>query len=52
MLNISGIIGKFIKIQVKERLDKLNSIVEKINNWESKIKDMPDKSFPSKTART
>jgi len=50
MLNISGIIGKFIKNSSQRELDKLNSVVEKINNWESKIKDIPDESFPSKTA--
>jgi len=50
MLNISGIISKFIKNSSQRELDKLNSVVEKINNWESKIKDMPDESFPSKTA--
>ena len=50
MLNISGIISKFVKNSSQRELDKLNSVVEKINNWESKIKDMPDESFPSKTA--
>ena len=50
MLNISDIISKFIKNSSQRELDKLNSVVEKINNWESKIKDMPDESFPSKTA--
>ena len=50
MLNISGIIGKFIKNSSQRELDKLNSVVEKINSWESKIKDIPDESFPSKTA--
>ena len=50
MLNISGIISKFIKNTSQRKLDELNSVVEKINNWESKIKDIPDESFPSKTA--
>ena len=50
MLNISDIISKFIKNSSQRELDKLNSVVEKINNWESKIKDMPNESFPSKTA--
>ena len=50
MLNISDIISKFIKNSSQRELDKLNSVVEKINNWESKIKDMTDESFPSKTA--
>ena len=50
MLNISGIIGKFIKNSSQREIDKLKSIVEKINSWESKIKICPDESFPSKTA--
>ena len=31
-------------------IDKLKSIVEKINGWESKIKDLPSENFASKTA--
>jgi len=50
MLNISGIIGKFIKNSSQRETDRLRSIVEKINNLESKIKDLPDKIFPIKTA--
>ena len=40
MLNISGIIGKFIKNSSQRDIDKLKSIVEKINGWELKIKDV------------
>ena len=50
MLNIGGIIGKFIKNSSQREIGKLKSIVEKINSWESKIQDMPDESFPAKTA--
>ena len=50
MLNISGIIGKFIKNSSQREIDKLKSIVKKINSWESKIKDLPNESFPAKTA--
>jgi len=50
MLNISGIIGKFIKNSSQRDIDKLKSIVEKINGWESKIKDLPSENFASKTA--
>ena len=50
MLNISGIISKFIKNSSQREIDQLKSIVEKINSWESKIKDMPDASFITKTA--
>ena len=49
MLNISKIIGKFIKNSSERNIDKLKSIVKQINNWESKIKEIPDEKFPSKT---
>jgi len=49
MLNISGIIGKFIKSSSQREIDRLKSIVEQINGWESKIKEIPDEKFPSKT---
>jgi len=50
MLNITGIIGKFIKNSSQRELDKLKSTVQKINGWESRLKDIPDKNFPHKTA--
>ena len=49
MLNISGIISKFIKNSSQRDIDKLKSIVEKINSWEPIIKNVPDESFPAKT---
>ena len=49
MLNISGIISKFIKNSSQRDIDKLKTIIEKINAWETKIKEMPNKSFPEKT---
>jgi len=49
MLNISGIIGKFIKNSSQREIDRLKSIIQKINELESKIKDLPDNSFPEKT---
>ena len=49
MLNIGKIIGKFIKNSSQRDIDKLSSIVKQINDWESKIKDIPDEKFPSKT---
>jgi len=51
MLNISGIIGKFIRNSSQREIDKLKSIVKKINSWELKIQEMADKSFPAKTAK-
>jgi preprotein translocase subunit SecA len=49
MLNIGKIIGKFIKNSSQRDIDKLEPIVKQINAWESKIKDIPDEKFPSKT---
>ena len=49
MLNISGIISKFVKNSSQREIDRLKSFVEKINSWESKIKELPNESFPSKT---
>jgi len=49
MLNISSIIGKFIKNSSQRDIDQLRKVVEKINSWETKIKDIPDESFPAKT---
>ena len=49
MLNISRIIGKFIKSSSQRNIDKLKLAVEQINGWESKVKEIPDENFPSKT---
>ena len=49
MLNINRIIGKFIKNSSQRNIDKLKPPVEQINDWESKIKKIPDENFPSKT---
>ena len=49
MLNIGKIIGKFIKNSSQRDIDKLKSIVKQINAWETKVKDIPDEKFPSKT---
>ncbi len=50
MLNISNIIGKFIKNSSQRELGRLNLIVAKINDWETKINQIPDESFALKTA--
>ena len=50
MLNISKIVGKFLKNSNQRELDQLNLLVRKINNLESEIKKIPDESFPAKTA--
>ena len=49
MLNITGIIGKFIKNSSQREFDRQKLVVNKINELESKIKDLPDKSFQTKT---
>tara|TARA_B100000029_G_scaffold151244_1_gene146372 strand:+ start:9058 stop:11619 length:2562 start_codon:yes stop_codon:yes gene_type:complete len=49
MLNISQFISKFIKNSSQRDTDKLKSIVKQINDWESKIKEIPDEKFPVKT---
>ena len=49
MLNITGIIGKFLKNSSEREIGRLKSIVEEINSWEVKIKDIPDQNFPKKT---
>ena len=50
MLNIGKIASKFFKNSSQRELDSLKATVEKINEWETKIKEMPDESFPAKTA--
>ena len=49
MLNISGIISKFLRNSSQREIDKLNLFVKKINEWESEIKDLPNEKFPLKT---
>ena len=49
MLNFGGIIGKFIRNSSQRNIDKLKSIVKQINALESKIKEIPDEKFISKT---
>ena len=50
MFNISSIIGKFIKNSSQRDIAKLKSIVEKINSWEPKVKNIPSEHFAAKTA--
>ena len=49
MLNISGIIGKFLKNSSQREIDKLKTVVAKINALEPKIKEMNDEDFRAKT---
>ena len=50
MLNIGKIISKFIKNSSERELNSLKSTIKKINDWEPKIKEMSNESFPAKTA--
>ena len=50
MFNINSIIGKFIKNTSQREIDKLKSFVKKINEFEQKIKEVPNENFPLKTA--
>ena len=50
MLHIGKILSKFIKNSSQRELDRLKLTVEKINAWESKVKGIPDKDFPARTA--
>jgi len=49
MLNISNIIGKFVKNSSQRELGRLKSIIEKINSLEVKFKAIRDEDFPKKT---
>ena len=50
MLNIGSIISKFVKNSSQKELDRLKSIVSKINALEAQTKGFSDDSFPAKTA--
>ncbi len=50
MLNISSIIGKFIKNSSQREIDRLKTTIEKIGGLESKIRELPNESFPLKTS--
>ncbi len=50
MLNIGKIIGKFVKNSSQRELDRLSSIVQKINAFEGQMREVSNESFPSKTA--
>ena len=50
MFKINKIIGNFIKNSSQKELDQLKLTVEKINNMESKINEIPSELFPARTA--
>jgi preprotein translocase subunit SecA len=49
MLNPLNFLSKFIKSSNQKELDRIAKIVEKVNSFEEKIKDIPDDDFPKKT---
>ena len=48
MLNIGKIIGKFIKNSSQRELGHLKFTIDKINEFEPKIKEKSNESFPKK----
>ncbi len=49
MLNPLSFISKFIKSTNQKELDRINKIVNKINNLESAFNNLADEDFPQKT---
>ena len=49
MLNPLNFLSKFIKSSNQKELDRIARIVEKVNSFEGKIKDIADEEFPKKT---
>ena len=49
MLNPLNFITKFIKSSNQKELDRIYKIVEKVNSFESSIKNISDEDFPKKT---
>ena len=50
MLNPLKIFSKFIKSHNQKQLDKLQMILDKVNNFESEISKINDADFPQKTS--
>ena len=49
MLNPLNFLSKYIKSSNQKELDRITKIVEKVNFFESTIKDISDEDFPQKT---
>ena len=50
MLNPLNFLSKFIKSSNQKELDRIAKIVEKVNSFENKLKEIPDEDFPKKTS--
>ena len=49
MLNFSNFISKFVKSSSQRELERIKTIVEKVNGFEQKVKKITDGDFPIKT---
>ncbi len=49
MLNIGKIIGKFVRNSSQREIDRLKSIIDKVNNLEAETKKISDEGFITKT---
>ena len=49
MITISKIINKFLKNSSQRELSDVKKIIEKINSWEPRVKEITDSEFPKKT---
>jgi len=49
MFNPLNLISKIIKSPNQKELDKINKIVEKVNNFEKNIKNLKNEEFPERT---
>ena len=49
MLNPLNFLSKFIKSSNQKELDRIAKIVERVNSYESIIKEIADEEFPKKT---
>ena len=49
MLNPLNFLSKFIKSSNQKELDRIAKIVERVNSYESTIKEIADEDFPKKT---
>ena len=49
MLNPLNFLSKFIKSSNQKELDRISKIVEKVNSFENKIREIADSDFPNET---
>ena len=49
MLNPLNFLSKFIKSSNQKELDRIAKIVEKVNSYETIVREIADEEFPKKT---